>query len=541
MKVAKNTTIQNRTKRNKLSKEHILPRHLLRHPENKAFLTSLFEYQEPKEAILFNIGLDLVGDNGNEILHHFVSQYDYKRFGIDGVPKNEFDILGVSYQYLNTKYQNLSLGSFYTSESCARAMTSHFTFGQDDFLIDPACGSGSFLFAADIPHDRLVGVDFDPTAVMIATFNFFVKFPNVAVTPPIYNADFFDWYSENQDRRFTYVVGNPPYGANLDLSKVESDHIKTGESFSYFIEYGLKLLSEGGVMSFLLPEAMLNVTRHEDIRDFILDHANLVRVEKYSSKFSGVMSDIYRLDIKRSPKFTFLCDGEKIDVEKSAIRSLKGHILVPLSSQASEIIEKVKRRGVNSLMGSLFALGVVTGNNAKLLSDSPEPNAEPIYTGKEVKKYQLLSPKKYIVFERESLQQVAPDDIYRAAEKIVYKVIGSKIKVAMDFSGSLTSNSANIIIPKVKDNNIYSISLLLNSDLYTFLNQKLHGTVNKMSRANFEALPLPSFSTDQLSRIEKLVKGFVSKSIPEADLQNFVYGVFGITEEEQSYISSNIK
>ena len=539
---AKNTTIQNIKKRNKLSQEHILPKHIVNHSKTIAFLQSLLAIDASKEEILYNIGEELVGANSNYFYKQFISEYNYKKITINNIPKEEFDLLGAAYQFLNTKYENLSMGSFYTSKDLAYEMTSFLSFEDGETLLDPSCGSGVFLFASDVPEDRIIGVDFDPIAVMIAKFNFFIKFPNPSLYPQIYESDFIDWYIANKENRYTYIVGNPPYGANLDISKLRSEHIITGESFSYFIEYSFYLLEERGLLSYLLPESLLNVKRHMDIRDFILDKTNLTKIKKYDNKFSGVMSDIYQIDLnkKKTKSMMFLLNGAKNTIQKDAFKELKNHIFTPLTKEDLLIIHKVKSVCKNSLLGSDFALGVVTGDNATKLLDTPHKLTEPIFTGKELDKYKFLPVKKHIVFDRSQLQQVAPEFIYRAKEKLVYKVITKRIKVVIDLNQRLTSSSANIIVPKVPDNNIYSVALLLNSDLYTFINQKLHGSVNKMSKENFEALPFPSFTEKELSNIKAMVEKYISGQVEEKVLQEYVFDFFKITQQQKNHIIKNI-
>ena len=372
-KVATNTTIQNLTKRNKLSKEHVLPKHIVSHIKTISFLQSLLIIEESKEAIIYNLGKKLVGNNNNVFYNQFISEYSYIDIEIENIPIGEFDLLGASYQFLNTKYENLSMGSFYTSKELAYEMTSHLSFDKDETLIDLSCGSGVFLFAADIPQNKIIGIDFDPIAVMIAKFNFFIKFPNAFIYPKIYESDFIDWYLAYKYKKYTYIVGNPLYGANLNLSKIHSDYIKTGESFSYFIEYSYYLLEDGGLLSYLLPESILNVKRHMDIRDFILDKTNLTKIKKYDTKFAGVMSDIYQLDLnkKKTKTMEFISGTSKNIIKKESFKNLKNHIFTSLNKEDFNIIYKVKTKGPNSLIGSEFAIGIVTGDNAKKLLDKP--------------------------------------------------------------------------------------------------------------------------------------------------------------------------
>lgn len=520
----------------------MFPKHIVKSPESVSFLRSLLDLSETKQEILFSLGVQLVGDNDNINYLSFLSEYDYQVVKFDGVPVGEFDLLGAAYQFMNTKFENLAMGSFYTSRELAAELTSGMSFDGGETLFDPSCGSGVFLFASDAPEDKIFGVDFDPIAVMIAKFNFFLKFPDASVYPNIYESGFLEWFVSNKDRRFTYIVGNPPYGANLDLSEVKSSNIVTGESFSYFIEYGFYLLEQGGLLSYLVPEALLNVRRHVDVRDFIMNNASLVKVRRHKQRFAGVMSDIYQVDIDHSGagNVEFLVDGEVKFVDRNIFKTLRNRIFTALTVEDFEIIDKVKLLSPNSLAGSAFALGVVTGDNASRLLDSPTDNTEPIFTGKEISKYVFLPVNKHIVFDRSKLQQVAPDVMYRAPEKLVYKVISKQMKVAIDLSGSLTSSSANIIIPTVEGNNVYSVALLLNSELYSFLNQKLHGSVNKMSKEGFEALPLPAFSDTVLAEIQELVERHISGQVSEEVLQSFVYDFFSIGAVQREYVKANI-
>lgn len=85
-----------------------------------------------------------------------------------------------------------------------------------------------------------------------------------------------------------------------------------------------------------------------------------------------------------------------------------------------KIITQFKEMGKKSLApGSIWALGIVTGDNKKTLVDILLPEYEPVFTGKEVHRYTLAAPKKYIKYDRTKFQQVAKDEIYFASEKLI--------------------------------------------------------------------------------------------------------------------------
>ena len=171
--IVKNTTVQNKSKQKRLNNEHIIPTHCLTNKEVSVFLKSLINYKTSKENILFSIGCELVKGNTNPHLEQFLSEYSFQKIQIDNIPKNEFDLLGSIYQYLNSKKENLEKGSFYTNYEIAKDFVKDLDFSLNQTILDPACGSGSFLFNSNAGPKQIFGVDNDPIAIMIAKFNYF--------------------------------------------------------------------------------------------------------------------------------------------------------------------------------------------------------------------------------------------------------------------------------------------------------------------------------------------------------------------------------
>ena len=298
-------------------------------------------------------------------------------------------------------------------------------------------------------------------------------------------------------------------------------------------------MKDNGILRYLLPESILNVKKHYDVRTLLLHHVNLNRIKKYKTRFAGVMSDLYMLEITNESNKNDLIfiDNTSTVIPKKIFKNLKNAVITSFNQKDVEIIQKVTNKQKYTLSNSIFALGVVTGNNKDKLLDNPSENSEPIYSGKEVCKYKLLPPKKHIIFDRNNLQQVAPDSVYRASQKLVYKTINKHIKVALDESQTLTTNSANIIIPNIVGLDIHTIMGLLNSQLYSYLNIKLFGGVNKIAKENLQALPIPKISHKQNSDMKELVIRAM-KTLDDSHLQNYVHrDIFELSELEIKHIS----
>ena len=220
---------------------------------------------------------------------------------------------------------------------------------------------------------------------------------------------------------------------------------------------------------------------------------------------------------------------------------MKNQIFVNLNHIDIAIIEKVERVKGADLSESIFGLGVVTGDNKTKLSKVLESDMEVIYTGKEVEKYSLLQARNFIHFNRDKLQQVAPDEIYRAPEKLIYKTISKYLKIALDTSGSLTSNSANIFIPKVSGMDIYVVMGILNSDLYSYLHYKIFGGVNKIARENLMALPLPRLNSKNHEELRELVQTVIRVG-DDRVLQTYINStIFGLSDEEIKHVSKTLR
>ena len=90
-----------------------------------------------------------------------------------------------------------------------------------------------------------------------------------------------------------------------------------------------------------------------------------------------------------------------------------------------QVLNKIKTiKNASSLLGNAdFALGIVTGNNKKYISNVKTSENEMVLKGADILKYHINTTTNYITFEPESFQQVAPTEIYRAQEKLLYRFI----------------------------------------------------------------------------------------------------------------------
>ncbi len=101
---------------------------------------------------------------------------------------------------------------------------------------------------------------------------------------------------------------NPPWGLHfengtLTTLKTLYPYIKSLESFLISYLKALEMLKTNGMFSFILPESILNIKVHRDIRNiYFKKHFNL-KIVKLGRAFTNVFTNVIRIDlIKKAPQ-----------------------------------------------------------------------------------------------------------------------------------------------------------------------------------------------------------------------------------------------
>ena len=204
-------------------------------------------------------------------------------------------------------------------------------------VIDPACGSGSFLIAAydylkkelDEINDRiadlkgrtqelfdgdemydasleneylikcLYGVDLNPESVEISKLSLWLRTltkdkpltnldDNIksgnSITEFDFNKEFSKVFSKGG---FDVVIGNPPYVRQESLKDIKSileekyaTYIGTADLYCYFYELGIRLLKTGGVLGYITSNKWLRINYGKNIRK-MLNEYYIIEIEDH--------------------------------------------------------------------------------------------------------------------------------------------------------------------------------------------------------------------------------------------------------------------
>jgi hypothetical protein len=545
----------------KLSRKNIIP---LEYFDNTANIPSiegltgeLLESGYEVGDVLYSLGVGLLrranvineqGCGPNEAVNDFLEEYEDVHRIIDylvelDLPEDETDLLGLIYQCLLTEGDKNTQGSYYTPKNVVRDMVAGIDVTGNQKILDPCCGSLVYpLNIQGIKPTQIYAMDLDPIAVMLSKFNYFLKFPD-APRPNIYQGNYLDDAGLLHDNKYDYIITNPPWGAETIDITAKYPMILSREVFSCFLVASHRLLKEGGQIKFLLPESILNVKVHRDVREFILHDADLTSIKVYPELFSGVTTKYAAMTINQAGDTRHIkidLAGQEWDVEKNIYETAPNFIFRLSDSTDEAIIEKVLSQKKYDLSESIWALGIVTGNNKQKLHAEHKDGMERIFTGKDIELYTLKAARYSIDYDRLKLQQVAKEEIYRAKEKLAYKFISKKLTFAVDESGSLFLNSANILIPNIPNMSVKTVAALLNSELYQYLYIKMFREI-KILKGNLLQLPFPEIDT----KTDMLMTGLVSRVINGEDsyrneLQEIVFGLFNISETEMRHIRKEL-
>ena len=113
-----------------------------------------------------------------------------------------------------------------------------------------------------------------------------------------------DFQKNINSNSFDYIITNPPWGAVSTNNHFSSKNILSGEMFSLFLVKSFENLKDGGNMRFLLPQSILNVKTHQDIRKYLLKTTDLKEIRLHPGSFSGVMTKYISLEAEKNKKAT---------------------------------------------------------------------------------------------------------------------------------------------------------------------------------------------------------------------------------------------
>ena len=471
------------------------------------------------------------------------------------------DFIGALYMSLKSIGDRTKTGVFYTPakivDLCVSKIDDIYT---KNSICDPACGSGNFLikifnklserFDEKEIISKIYGIDIDPTAVLICKLNLYNLTKNINFNEiHILNEDFLFADIPNN---FDVIIGNPPWGAKYlpdyinKLTESYSKIIARYDSFALFIHNSLNHLNENGSLIFILPSSIINIERHEAIRQEILQYS-ISEIADLGRQFSEVYTDtvFFKMTKSDADDDSMIYNGKITEYRDIFNNNPYTSFLVPSNPITKSILDKIKNADSYFLNTNniKYCLGIVTGNNKDFIRSVKEENYEPVVSGKNLEKFYVNSKsiEKYILYRPEKFQQVADTSLYHSSNKILYKFVGKKLTFAYDTDGLLSLNSANVIsLPDDLDG--YYITAILNSRLTQLFFDEYYNThkVLKNHIQHFPIYNLPDKLAMNISDFSKQIVKAKNYLIHYEEIENILYENLGLTDAEIDYLRKNI-
>jgi len=296
-----------------------------------------------------------------------------------------------------------------------------------------------------------------------------------------YRINVFDWkrgFPEIMKRGgFDCVIGNPPYGAFLEnadkdyIKKTYASYKSRYDSYIYFIEKGMMLLSEGARLGYITPELWLRLEYSEPLRRLLSNSAILNEVMIHGENVfdAAVVStaSIFISNEKQSKGILIRREeGDWVLDYKDWLVTDELRLDFRLSPSVKDIVGKIKRMGsvpmgaLGDLIQGITPYDKYRGQSAAIIKNRAYHHADRIddtcgkwLEGKDVTRYstswcgEWLSYGDWLAAPREPRFFKGPRLLFREVPGVGKRIQASYTDEESYYGHSITPFLANTSLP----------------------------------------------------------------------------------------------
>jgi hypothetical protein len=235
-------------------------------------INQLFHNKGIKHEKRLNILLELLEYKNNNINN--INNNEYKDIIqlLTTINYKDDDFCQELFMLFSSKYTKINLDQFYTPQTISKFI--NLLMIKNKNAIDPAGGTGDLLLYYE--GERNIW-DIDENVIKLCKLNYELHSDNYSNKYILKCKNSLEDF-ENDISKYSYVVMNPPFGSSTIITDkhildkfVLGKNKKKQEIGILFLELGLKLLKNNGILFIIVPSGYVGNKNSYDLRDFILN------------------------------------------------------------------------------------------------------------------------------------------------------------------------------------------------------------------------------------------------------------------------------
>lgn len=205
---------------------------------------------------------------------------------------------------LDTSYKK-GKGIYYTDIELSSKMIEFLKIPSNAYILDPCCGTGSFIVAADnLGYKNVYGVDIDVNAVTLCKNK--NNLSNITVLDTLSNNGKDVLKKLRLTSPVDFLIGNPPYAPiakditidTLDYLFLRNVKDSGSNLFIAAIYRAFELTKAEGVISYIIPKNFLHVSSYSILRKLLLNEKTILSIIDIGSYFKSVRGEQIIITIK---------------------------------------------------------------------------------------------------------------------------------------------------------------------------------------------------------------------------------------------------
>ena len=341
-----------------------------------------------------------------------------------------------------------------------------------------------------------------------------------------------------KDGGFDVVIGNPPY-IQLAMYNWFDDKQKKYllnkycssmgrmNTFGFFIEKGINLLTAKGKLGFIIPNTVLTQEYYQELRNLILKETHIDNIVSYENLiFADAVVETTTLILskessKAKSEISFYSKDKNYSIKTISQETFKLTHKNQFSVSYEEAdaliknkIDKASKLNFNDVGEINQAIALKADRAAYLFDKKVGANYKPVLDGREIFRYQTNWAGKYLKYDINAIHSCKREDIFLSKEKIFFRRVSASLIATLDTEQFYALNT--LVAINKKENIEYNIKFILgvfNSKLINYYYTKFLKSTKKVfseiQARQIGELPIPPIdfkSKEAKAKHDEIVK-----------------------------------